>query len=188
MKKFDSILLTNCITNIFYTATYPYIYKMLYTNISEKMIALTTIISCLSIIIFSQIWNQYGDRLYKFFPVFCIGEFIASVILTIYLLNTYSYNSYYLYETFSTAIITRQIFCGMNRLKRIRYTDKDRELFDNKNSAWCSLGTIIGSLIAMVLNLNFETMLWIATFGNAVDNLSYSGIYFKEQKKVRNKI
>jgi hypothetical protein len=90
VKKFDAILIVNFITNIFYTATYPYIYKVLYTNISEKMIALTTIIACLSIIIFSTIWNKYGDKLYKFFPLFCIGEFVASVCLTLYLLNTYS--------------------------------------------------------------------------------------------------
>ena len=182
MKKFDAILIVNFITNIFYTATYPYIYKVLYTNISERMIALTTIISCLSIIIFSTIWNKYGDKLYRFFPLFCIGEFIASIGLTLYLLNTYSYNSYYLYETFSMAIITRQILCGMNRLKRLRYTDKDRELFDNRNSAWCSAGTIVGSLIAMVLNLDFVVMLWIATFGNAVDNLSYILIFHKTKQ------
>lgn len=185
MKKLDSILIVNCITNIFYTATYPYIYKVLYTNISEKMIALTTIISCLSIMIFCSIWNneKIGDRLYKFFPLFCLGEFICSVLLTLYLLNTYSYNSYYLYETFSSALITRQIFCGMNRLKRIRYTNKDREIFDNRNSAYCSFGTIIGSVIALIINLSFTTMLWITTFGNAIDNLSYIFIYFREKRK-----
>ena len=185
MKKVDNILAVNFITNIFYTATYPYIYKVLYTNVSERLIALTTIISCLSIIIFSTVWNKYGDKLYRFFPLFCIGEFVMSILLTLYLLNTYSYSSYYLYDTFSMAIITRQILCGMNRLKRLRYTDKDREIFDNRNSAWCSAGTIIGSLIAMILNLDFVVMLWIATFGNAVDNLSYIRIYFKEQKKAR---
>ena len=184
-KKIDAILIVNCITNMFYTATYPYIYKVLYTNISEKMIALTTIISCLSIIIFSTTWNKHGDNLYKFFPLFCIGEFVASIGLTLYLLNTYSYNSYYLYETFSMAIISKQILFGMNRLKRIRYTDKDRELFDNRNSAYCSFGTIVGSLIVLVINLNFTTMLWIATFGNAIGNLSYICIYYNSKKGVK---
>lgn len=92
-------------------------------------------------------------------------------------------------DTIVFTIITRNICCGGVKLRAIRYnSEKEREHFNNNNSAY-SLATIIDSIIAMFLNLNFTTMLCLATFGNMIDNIFYIVIYIKtKQRKGENKL
>ena len=76
------------------------------------------------------------------------------------------------------AIITRNISCGCNKLKILRYTEEtEREHFNNNDNSSYAIATIIGSIIAMLLNLNFNRMMVLATIGNAIDNVFYIVIY-----------
>lgn len=68
-------------------------------------------------------------------------------------------------------------------MRVIRYkTENEREKFDNNFNSVCSIGILIGSVIALFLNLNFAAMLWTATFGNMIDNAIYINIYYKETR------
>ena len=58
---------------------------------------------------------------------------------------------------------------------------KLREQFDNNNNSAYAIATIIGSIIAMILNLNFNIMIWLATIGGIIDNIFYIIIYNKEK-------
>jgi hypothetical protein len=146
---------------------------------SDNIIALNQIINCISIIIFGSIWNKC-DKLFNFYPLFCVLETVVGICITIYAIVSNNLIAYYLLDTFVFAIITRNICCGGVRLRAIRYnTEESREHFDNNNNSVASFATILGSIIAMFLNLNFPTMLWIATLGNAIDNIFYICIYYK---------
>lgn len=181
--NFDGILLATFLTTLFYSSTYPYIHKQVIIVASDNLVALNQIINCLSIVLFGAIWNRLSDKLFKYYPAFCVVESILGIMTSIYATVSNDVVGYYLLDTFVFALITRNICCGGVKLRAIRYkTEKAREKFDNNNNSMAAIATIIGSFIAMILNLDFATMLWVATFGNMIDNIFYIFIYYKTQK------
>ena len=184
IKKFDLMILATFITTLFYSATYPYIYVEIMKSISNQYVAITNIITCLSTILFSALWNKKSNSLFKLYPIFCVIETVISLVLLIYLL-IFSLNLkfYYIANTIIFAIITRNICCGGIKLRTKRYpTEKEREKFDNTNNSFSAAATLIGSGIAIVLKLPIEIMLTVAFIGNIVDNVFYI-IIFKQQKR-----
>ena len=177
------MLLATFITTLFYSATYPYIHKEIMQNISDTIIALNQIINCLSIVILGSLWNKKSDKLFKYYPVLCISETILGVCSTIWVTLTHNILAYYIIDTLIFAIVTRNICCGGVKLRAIRYkTETDREHFDNNNNSMSAIATIIGSMLAIILKLDFVAMLWLATIGNAVDNIFYIFIYRKTRE------
>lgn len=183
-KKIDFMLVATLLTTIFYSSTYPYIHKEIVTVSTDSIIAAERIITCISMIIFSCAWNKKSDMLFRFYPLYCVLETFFGCLTTAYAIMTKNLIVYYLLDIMVTAIVTRNICCGGIKLRALRYkTEEEREHFDNNDNSMWSVGTIIGSIIAMFLNLNFNTMLCIATFGNAIDNTFYIYIYYQCKKE-----
>lgn len=186
MKKFkiDGIIMATFLTTLFYASTYPYINKIIISNASSNLIAMNQIGNCLSIIIFSTLWKKYNDKLYKHFRFFCISETLSIISICILTILTENIIMYYILDTLFFCIITRNIICGGITLRANRYKkEKERVEFDNNDNIAASAATIIGSLIAMILKLDFNIMLIIATIGNMIDNVFYIVIYTRQQKK-----
>lgn len=183
--KNDSMLIATFITTLFYSATYPYIHKEIVSNVSETIIALNQIVNCISIIFFGFLWNKCSDKIFKHYPAICIAETILSILSTTWAAITQNLVAYYIIDTLIFAVVTRNICCGGVKLRAIRYkTETEREHFDNNNNSASAIATIIGSVLAIVFNLDFITMLWLSTLGNAVDNIFYIFIY-KNQRKLK---
>lgn len=183
-KKSDKMLLATFLSTVFYSAAYPTIHKEIVQHISDYMIALEQIVSCLGIVLASVLWNKYSDALFRKFPLFCVLETVAGIITTTYAIMSDNIVVYYIPDTFVFALITRNIICGGNRLRSKRYRqESERERFDNNNLSASAIATIIGSCIAMLPDLDFKVMLCTATFGNALDNALYIQIYFGQQKQ-----
>lgn len=87
-KKIDGMLLATFLTTIFYSATYPYIHKEIMAHVSDSVIALSQIVNCVSVVILSNLWNKKSDKLFIYYPVFCIGETILSIGSTIWAVIT----------------------------------------------------------------------------------------------------
>lgn len=186
--KSDGMLIATFITTLFYSATYPYIHKEIVSNVSETIIALNQIINCISIIFFGFLWNKYSDKLFKYYHIICIAETILGIMSTIWATITHNHMAYYIIDTLIFAIVTRNICCGGVKLRAIRYkTATEREHFDNNNNSASAIATIIGSVLAIILKLDFITMLWLATLGNAVDNIFHIFIYKKSKLKYKEK-
>lgn len=177
-RKLDVMLLATFITTLFYSASYPFIHKVIISDVSENVIALSQIINCVSIVFFGAVWNRYSQKLFELYPTFCILETLLSISSTVIAVTTGNILAYYVIDTLIFAIVTRNICCGGVKLRAMRYnTETDREHFDNSNNSANATATIIGSFFAMVLKLDFTPMLWIATVGNAVDNIFYIVLY-----------
>lgn len=187
-KKLDGMLVATFLTTIFYSATYPYIHKEVMMHVSDSIIALSQIINCLSVVVLGSLWNKKSDKLFKYYPIFCVCETVLSIGSAIWATTTKNIMAYYIIDTLIFAIVTRNICCGGVKLRAIRYnTEADREHFDNNNNSASAIATIIGSVIAMILDLDFAVMLWLATLGNAIDNIFYIFIY-KSTKSKRKEI
>lgn len=183
-NKIDGMLVATFLTTIFYSSTYPYIHKEIMTVAPDYVIATEQIINCISIIIFGFLWNKKSDKLFKYYPVFCVFESVLGICTTAYAITTRNLVSYYILDTFVFAVVTRNICCGGIKLRALRYdSEEKREHFDNNNNSVSSAATIIGSFIAMILHLNFSVMLCIATFGNMIDNIFYIFIFKSVNKK-----
>lgn len=180
--KVDGILLCTFICATLYSSTYPYIYKLVISAVSDRMLAANQIIECLSVVFFGELWKR-NKNLFRYYPTFCVIETIMSIGLAVYTVVTHNMVGYYILNTLIYAIFTRNIICGGIKLKAIRYSSEEqRERFDNNNNSVSSVATILGSLIAMVLNLSFSAMIIIAILGNTIDNIFYICIYRKETK------
>ena len=182
--KFDGMILATLICTIFYATSYPFIHKQIISYASDNLIALNQIINCISVVSFGFIWNK-TKRLFDFYPALCIIEGVLSIGSAIFAITTHNIIAYYIIDTLIFSIVTRNICCGGIKLRAMRYnTEEQRERYDNNNNSANAIGTIVGSCLAMILDLNFEAMLIVATIGNTVDNIFYICIYFKERKKI----
>lgn len=106
------MLLATLLTTLFYSATYPYIHKEIVSNVSDSIIALNQIINCISIIVYGRVWNKQSDRLFKFYPIFCILETALSIGSAIWAIMSGDIIAYYIVDTLIFAIVTRNICCG----------------------------------------------------------------------------
>ena len=184
--KVDGMLVATFLTTIFYSATFPYIHREIMRAASSSIIAVIQIMNCLSVVFFGWLWNRKSDALFRFYPLYCVMETFFGVCTTAYAIITENIVAYYFVDCVFFALITRNIICGGVKLRAIRYATEDaREHFDNNNNSASAIATILGSLIALRLNLNFSTMLCVATFGNAVDNVFYICIYHSTKKETR---
>ena len=187
--KLDTMLIASFITTLLYGSTYPYIHKTVMMVASEQIVALNQIINCLSIVLFGFVWNKWSNKLFRFYPYFCIVDTLALALICVYTIATNNVLVYYLADTCLVALITRNIFCGNNKIQAIRYPTEDtREEFDNNVNSVMAIATIIGSLIAMVLVLDFRAMICLATIGNAIDNIFYIGIFMGIKRKRNNAV
>ena len=175
------MLLATFVTTLFYSSTYPYIWVEIMKSISNQYVAVSEIIGCLSIIVFSALWNKKSNLLFKFYPVFCIADITASLVLLLYMIVfSLDLKFYYIANTMIVATITRNLCCGGIKLKAKRYpNENERETFDNKNNSFSAIATILGSGIAIVLKLPMEIMLIVAFIGNVADNVIYIIIFYK---------
>jgi hypothetical protein len=116
--------------------------------------------------------------------VFCSLEFITTISATSFIIVTGNVAASYILDTVFFAIGTRNIVCGIFKLRARRYrTEQQRTEFDNLDNSAAALATIIGSVISMIMSFDFHTMLIIASFGNLIDNVLYIIIYYKTIQK-----
>lgn len=178
IKEFDLMVLATFVTMLAYSATYPYIHKQVMMVVSEKYVALATIINCLGVIITDRIWQHFGKKLYKSYIVFCIMECVTTIATTLYCLIVRDLASYYIIDTIVFAIMSRNVICGSRRLTAIRYKEKEARIaYENNDSTAASIATLIGSGLSIIIGLPFEIMIIIATIGNCVDNAFYIKIF-----------
>ena len=182
--QIDGMLIATFLTTFFYSSTYPHIYKEVMTAASDSFIASKQIINCVSVITFGYLWNKKSDILFRFYPVFCILESTLGIATTVFVIVTNNIAAYYLLDVFVFSIVTRNICCGGVKLRAARYdTERKREHFDNNNNSVSSLATILGSILAMFLKLNFSAMICIATCGNIIDNLFSTVLFYQTRNK-----
>lgn len=178
------MLITQLICNLIYSATYPYIYSQAIRQISDNYISMDNIVNCISVVVFSKVWLTYGDKLIKHFDKLCVVESIADVCYMAYTIHTHNLKIYYVSSSLVMALLSRQIICGYIKLKaKVHPNENEREAYDNRSNIVCALGTLIGSIIAIVIKLDLNTLLVIACIGNLFDNVSGGYIWHLLQLK-----
>lgn len=169
-------------SSTFYSMSYPFIhlYIMKDASITEKVISSNQIFICLTIIIINSIWNKHSSKLYKYYKAFILIESIAYLVLTIGAISTtLSPLYYYTIDFILFGFISRNVICGANKLRAFIYNGETREKYDNTISIASAIATLIGSFIAIIINIPIEVAFAISWIGLVIDNIFYWIAYNK---------
>ena len=184
--KIDMILITTVIMNTMYFATFPAIWYQTYQAITSGLINLDNMVREISCIIFSLLWRNYADKLYKKYPKFLALEAVTSAITIAIVWLTRDLKVYFIVNLIGVALTTNNISCGGRLLRTKRYTtETERNNFEQSNSVMASTGVIVGSLIGMYMG-NVISVEWLITIGLVTamtDNVCYYFIYNAMEKE-----
>ena len=179
----DKLLLANFISNLFYSTAYPTVHFVLIKNIDERIISLNSIIVCIAGIITPMIWNKKSDEMYSKYGYLLTMEGISYILLTLaFILGAVDSKLYYLIDTILFSIITKNIICGGNKLRAIRYNGEEREKFDNDCNILSNASSLIGFTVSLLLPLPKYIAFIMLGLGIISDNIFYYRAY-KEGNK-----
>ena len=176
----NTMFLANFISTLFYSLSYPYIYAETIKVVPKCYISIEQILTCLSIIVFCKLWNKYSDNLFSHYLTILIAELAADVYLFADVIIRNNLKSYFMLNVIIFAIITRNVCCGITKLRaKVNPTENLRERFDNNLNIVDSAATLIGAGIAMICPFSIKTLFVFALIGNISDNAFYIYIYHK---------
>lgn len=177
--KIDAMLASTFIMTMCYSSTYPCINKAIMSTVSDTWIAVSQIVTCVSIVIWGWIWNKC-KKMYSLYSKICIAEAILNGLVTIIAIGTHNILVYYVLDMMVCSVVTRSIICGGAQLRSRRYKDEDeRSAFDNNECSISAVATIVGSIFAIILKFDFDVMLILLSIGNAIDDIIHIYIYKK---------
>lgn len=174
----DKLLLANFISNLFYSIAYPTVHFVLIKDINEKIISLNAIVVCIAGIIAPIVWNKKSNELYNKYGYLLSIEGISYILLTIaFIIGTIDSRLYYLIDTILFSIITKNIICGNNKLRAIRYNGEEREKFDNDSNILSNTSSLIGFTISLLLPIPKYLAFIMLGIGIISDNVFYYRAY-----------
>lgn len=183
-NKIDLLLIAGFTSSLFYSAAYPIIHIVCIKDLNSNLMSLASLLNCIFVILVSKIWLKYSDKLYKTFGISLFLEALLYCILLIaFLINKITPAAYFLIDCLLSAIITRNIISGGNRLKALRYKDRDREEFDNKTILYGNIANVIGYSFSTIFTLNRNLAFILMWVGIVIDNVFYYLVYRNEIKK-----
>jgi len=183
------MLVANFLANLFYAASYPYIYQQTVSVVPKSYISMEQLLPCLWMIIICKAWNTFSDKLFRFYRIILYLEIICDAILFIHVIVTNDLKFYFMLNIIIYSVVTRNLSCGGTKMRAIvNPTDKERERFDNNSNIIASASTVLGASIAAIIPMPMRTLFILAFIGNIVDNLFYLKIYsiLQAQRRKRN--
>lgn len=187
MKKLSNLMLvSNLISTLFYSVSYPYIYAETVKVVPHLYIGLEQILACIGCIIFCRLWNTYSDNLFEHYRFFLLLEIIADIILFTDVLIRHDLSFYFLLNIIIFSVITRNICCARTKMRAIvNPTENEREQYDNNMTVVNAIGTLVGTGFAMVFDFRLQLLFVFALFGNGIDNIFDLYIY-RQIRSVKN--
>ena len=182
LYKADPLIIGSALSNLFYSLAYPIVHTVTMQGLSSNWVSFASLANCFLASITTKVWLKKSKSLYRFYGIMLGIEVIVYAILTVLFLdNIASPAIYYMSDAILSAVITRNIICGGARLKALRYEGEKREEYDNKNTYYSCITSIIGfaisSFIIFPTNIGFILMF----VGIAIDNTFYYYVFKKEK-------
>ena len=178
----DELIIANLLSNLLFSFSYPSVHCTLIKAVDEKMISINSIVICIAGMTFPMMWNRYSERLYKKFGYMLTTEGILYIILTAAFITGFvTTKAYYIIDTLLYAVISKNILCGCNKLRVLRYKGNERETYDNNSNIIANFSSLIGFVLSSIIALDFYMSFVIMCFGAIVDNIFYYKAYKNTQ-------
>lgn len=174
----DELLTANFLSNLFYSIAYPVVHFTLIKDVGEKLIAFNSIILCIAGVCLPIVWNRY-TQLYRSFGTLLVIEILAySIICILICTNAIGNVAYYLLDTIIFSLISKNIICGGNKLRALRYNSATlREQYDNNSTVVANGSSLLGFGVSFMLTIPVNIAFIFITIGICVDNLFYYKAY-----------
>lgn len=174
----DDLLVGNFLSNLFYSISYPTIHFILISDVTERLISVNQIIICFTGIIFPILWNQQSDKLYrKYGHLLSLEGILYTLLIISILFSIITPKMYYIVDTILCSILTKNIICGLNKLKIYRYKGDAREEYDNNVNVACNISSLIGFSISLFLSISKNIAFIFMGIGIVLDNIFYYKAY-----------
>jgi hypothetical protein len=181
LNKADPLVVGAALSNLFYSLAYPIVHTVTMQGLSSNWVSFASLANCFLASIITKLWLKRSKKLYYFYGIMLGIEVIVYAILTIlFLVSVATPAIYYMGDAILSAVITRNIICGGTRLKALRYEGEEREEYDNKNSYYSYITSIIGFAISSFITFSTPIGFILMFVGIAVDNIFYY-CAFKEE-------
>lgn len=181
LNKADPLVVGAALSNLFYSLAYPIVHTVTMQGLSSNWVSFASLANCFLASIITKLWLKRSKKLYYFYGIMLGIEVIVYAILTIlFLVSVATPAMYYMGDAILSAVITRNIICGGTRLKALRYEGEEREEYDNKNSYYSYITSIIGFAISSFITFSTPIGFILMFVGIAVDNIFYY-CAFKEE-------
>lgn len=183
-KKLSNLMmLSNFLSTLFYSMSYPYIYAQTCKVVPTYYISIEHLLSCIGTIIFCWVWNRWSDKLFAHYAKIIIAETLLDVILFADVMIRNDLKFYFLFNIIIYALVTRNMACGGTKMRAIvNPTERDRERYDNNSNIVISVATLIGTAAAFIYMPDFKILCIFALIGNVSDNVLFWYIYHKIKK------
>lgn len=181
LNNADPLVVGAALSNLFYSLAYPIVHTITMQGLSSNWVSFASLANCFLASIITKLWLKKSKELYHFYGIMLEIEVVVYAILTVlFLANIATPAMYYMGDAILSAIITRNIICGGTRLKALRYEGEEREEYDNKNSYYSYITSIIGFAISSFIVFSTPVGFILMFVGIAIDNIFYY-YAFKEE-------
>ena len=183
----NDLMIQACLwTTFLYAIGHPQIKLTVMKHIDPKYIAFEGIFVAVSTIILNSCFNKWGDKIFKFMPVFLFTESILYICLTSTMIaEVVSIKTYFILDLMAYSCVTRNIICCGSRMRRILYKDEVRERFDNSLPIASAIATVAGGSIVMCCTIPLWLSWIIMGVGISIDNVFLYVVYRRVKKMVK---
>ena len=181
LKQADPLVIGAALSNLFYSLAYPIVHTVTMQGLSSSWVSFASLANCLLASNITKLSLKRSKKLYYFYGIMLGIEVIVYAILTIlFLTNVATPAMYYMGDAILSAVITRNIICCGTRFKALRYEGEEREEYDNKNSYYSYVTSIIGFAISSFIVFSTPVGFILMFVGIAIDNIFYYYVFKKE--------
>ena len=180
----NDLMIQACLwSTLLYSIGYPNIKLLVMRSIDPKYIAFEGIFISVSTIITSSCFNKWGDKIFKFMPVFLITESVLYCgLVPSILTGVVSVKAYFIIDIIAYSCIARNIICCGSRMRRILYKDEVREQFDNSLPIASAIASVIGGTVVMCCTIPLWLSWVIMGVGTSIDNVFLYVVYRRVKK------
>lgn len=108
-----------------------------------------------------------------------------TVLIGSFLIGKLTPTGYVIIEALLFASITRNIICGTNRLKAMRYNEQSREEYDNKDIMLSNVSSLLGFGFSTLITLSLTVCMILMLIGTVVDNVFYYYVWKTTTKQYK---
>ena len=176
--KEDKLILAEFLASMLYSIGVPGMNISTYSNMSSKLLSLLNLIGTITGIFIPILWVKYGKKIYKYTVKLTVIEITEYVILLILLLcNLITPVILTVIEKTAISVVTRNLSSASIIIHAERYNTKDkRYTFDTVSNAVVPIGTVIGYLLNVVVDISVEFSFGIFVIGVIIYDLLYISV------------
>lgn len=129
-------------------------------------------------IIIPIIWVKYGKKIFKYTFLLTYVEMVSYILLAILLiLDIINQHIWFIVEKIVISTVTRNLSSASIMIHAERYNTKDkRYTYDSVTNAVVPIGTVIGYLLNLVVDISVEFSFGIFVIGVIIHDLLYMSV------------